>query len=129
MFQVIAGENAPLSPESIPTSQAIRAGDFVFLSAQCSSDESGRIITGSFATEMRQTLANVEKVLAGAGLELRDVVQVRCYLANREDSAEFNRIYQEIFRPPYPVRTTLCGCLPCEGQLAVDVVAYAGPAL
>ncbi|MAE64722.1 MAG: reactive intermediate/imine deaminase [Phycisphaeraceae bacterium] len=126
MFNVITGDNAPDSPESIPTSQAIRAGDFVFLSAQCSSDDSGQIITGSFDAEMRRAFANVEMILSSAGLDLSDVVQVRCYLARRDDLAEFNCIYQEIFQKPFPVRTTLAGCLPCEGHIAVAVVAYAG---
>ena len=126
MFTVIRGDQVPGSACDLPTSQAIRAREFVFLSAQCSTDNDGRIISGTFAAEMRRTFENVGKVLGAAGLGLSNVVQVRCYLAEREDLTEFNRIYKEFFSDPYPVRTTLVGCLPYAVRIAVDVVAYAG---
>ena len=126
MFTVIQGSQASDSMNRLPTSQGIRAGDFVFLSAQFSADERGNIVNGTIETEMRLTFENVKRVLAGVGLGLDRVVQVRCYLADRNDIATFNRIYQEIFTEPYPVRTMLTGCLPCEGKIAVDIVAYAG---
>lgn len=128
MFTVIRGDQVPKSPCGLPTSQGIRAGDFVFLSAQCSADDEGRIISGTFEAEMRRTFENVRKVLAGAGLDLRRVVQVRGHLADPKDLPEYNRVYQEIFAEPYPVRTTIVGCLPYAVNIAVDVVAYAGGA-
>ena len=128
MFTVIRGDRVPKSPCGLPTSQGVRAGDFVFLSAQCSTDDQGQIVSDTFEAEMRRTFENVRKVLAGAGLDLSDVVQVRCYLAEQADLAEFNRVYQEILAEPYPVRTTTVGCLPYAVSIAVDVVAYAGAA-
>lgn len=126
MFTVIRGDQVPVSTAALPTSQGIRAGEFVFLSAQFSADANGCIVNGSFAEEMRRSFDNVQRVLVDAGLDLSCVVQVRCYLAERGDIPEFNQIYQQIFQTPYPVRTTLVGCLPCDGKIAVDIVAYAG---
>ena len=88
MFTVIHGDQVPESPDGLPASQGIHAGNFVFLSAQCSADEQGQIINGTMETEMRRTFANVRRVLGGAGLDLKDVVQVRCYLADRNDIPE-----------------------------------------
>jgi len=126
VFTVIQAEPVSGVAAGIPTSQAIRAGDFVFLSAQFASDENGQIVSGSIETETRLTFANIQGLLAKAGLALSDIVQVRCYLANVDDIAGFNRVYQQTLSQPYPVRTMLMGCLPCDGRVAVDVVAYAG---
>lgn len=125
MLKVIRAEHVPESIDDLPTSQALRAGDYVFLSAQCSSDENGRIVDDTLEGEIKRTFENIRRILGGAGLDLGHVVQVRCYLAKREDAPEFNQIYSRIFKKPYPVRTTLAGCLPCDGKIAVDVVAYA----
>jgi 2-iminobutanoate/2-iminopropanoate deaminase len=62
-------------------------------------------------------------VLAGAGLDFSDVVQVRSYVARQEDLAEYNQIYREYFSEPYPARTTLIGCLGDLLKFEVDVVA------
>ena len=126
MFAVIQGERVSGSAASIPTSQAIQAGDFVFLSAQFAADENGQIVNGSIEMELRLTFDNIQRLLRKADLDLSDIVQVRCYLTDRDDVAGFNRVYQEILIEPYPVRTMLMGCLPCDGKVAVDVVAYAG---
>jgi len=126
MFTVIHGDRQSGRFTDLPTSPGIRAGDFVFLSAQFSSDADGRPVCGTIETETRGAFENVKRVLGHAGLDLSHIVQVRCYLAEREDVAGFNSVYREIFSEPYPVRTTLAGCLPCDGRIAVDVVAYAG---
>ena len=126
MLTVIQQTQLPNAADHLPTSQAIRAGDYVFLSAQFSADETGQIVNGDIETETRLTFKNVNRVLDHMGLVLSSIVQVRCYLADRQDVSEFNRVYRELFQEPYPVRTTLAGCLPCNGKLAVDVVAYAG---
>lgn len=123
MIEVIRGPGVPIS--SLPFSSAIRAGGFVFVSGQASVDETGRIVRDSFAGEMRRSFANVAKVLSGAGLTFADVVQVRSYVARAEDLAEYNRIYAELFKEPYPARTTLIGCLGDLLAFEVDVVAHA----
>jgi len=126
MFSVIRNDQVPESVENLPTSQALRAGDFVFLSAQCSSDAEGKSVEDTLEGEVRRTFDNMRKVLSGAGLDLSDVVQIRTFLRDREDVPEFNRIYSEIFKKPYPVRTTLTGCLPYDRKIAADAIAYAG---
>lgn len=111
------------TPGPLPFSPAIAAGPFVFVSGQASVDAAGAIVDDSFAGEMRRSFENVAAILKAAGLGLADVVQVRSYVARQADLAEYNRIYAELFSPPYPVRTTLIGCLGDLLKFEVDVVA------
>lgn len=119
--EVITGEGIPHS--HLPFSPGLVVGDFVFVSGQASVDESGKIINESFAGECRRSFENVKKVLAGAGLDLTDVVQVRNYVGKQEDLAEFNQIYREFFTSPFPARTTLIGCLGTLLKFEVEVIA------
>jgi 2-iminobutanoate/2-iminopropanoate deaminase len=119
--------NTPGVPTShLPFSPAVRAGGFVFVSGQASVDDAGKIVADTFEGEARRSFENLRRVLRAAGLDLRDVVQVRGYVARQEDLAEYNRIYAEFFAPPYPARTTLIGCLGTLLKFEVDAVAYRG---
>ena len=123
-FQVIRGPDVPGS--QLPFSPAVRAGDFIFVSGQASVDASGKIVPDTFEGEFRRAFQNVERVLAGAGLALRDVVQVRSYVDRPADLTEYNRLYREMFHEPHPARTTLVACLGGVVKFEVDVVAYSG---
>lgn len=109
---------------SLPFSPGVRAGDFVFLSGLASVDENNRIIPDTFENEARRTYQNIARVLATGGLTFADVVQVRCYLSNKEDWDMHNRVYREFFSEPFPARTTLIGCLGDMVKYEVDLVAY-----
>ncbi|GAA4664522.1 MULTISPECIES: RidA family protein [Amycolatopsis] len=100
------------------------AGGFVFVSGQASVDASGSIVPGTFEEEMRRSIENVRRILADAGLTLRDVVKVGAYVTDAKDVPEFNRIYPEYFGDPLPARTTLTGCLSSRIKFEIDVVAY-----
>src|SRR5690606_29396319 len=123
-IQVIQAQGVPTS--HLPFSPAVRAGDFVFVSGQASVDDTGQIVVDSFEGEMRRSFENVRRVLAGAGLGLEHVVQVRAYVASQSDLPEYNRLYPQWFAQPYPARTTIIGCLGDLLKFEVDVVAYAG---
>jgi 2-iminobutanoate/2-iminopropanoate deaminase len=122
--KVIDGPEVPRS--HLPFSPAIEAGGFVFVSGQASVDGTGKIINDTFEGEMRRSIENVQKVLAAAGLGLRDVVRVTSYLGRQEDLAEYNKIYREYFSEPYPARSTLMGVLGALLKYEVDVVAWRG---
>jgi 2-iminobutanoate/2-iminopropanoate deaminase len=113
----------PIPTSPLPFSPFVRAGGFVFVSGQASVDVTGKIVNDSFEGEMRRSMENAKAVLAGAGLTLNDVVQVRSYVGRQEDLAEYNRIYRDYFTEPFPARTTLMGCLGTLLKFEVDVVA------
>lgn len=124
MIDYINGAGVPNS--FLPFSPAVKVGDFVFLSGQASVDQDGNIVEGSFEEECRRSFENIRAILHAAGLDFKDVVQVRNYVGKQEDLARFNQIYKEFFAAPFPARTTLIGCLGTLLKFEVDVVAYAG---
>jgi 2-iminobutanoate/2-iminopropanoate deaminase len=107
----------------LPFSPAVEAGGLVFVSGQASVDEKGTIIPGTFDEEMRRSMDNVARVLADAGLTLRDVVRVTSYVRDSADGPRYNEIYREYFSDPLPARTTLSNCLSPALKFEVDVIA------
>nr|WP_295922312.1 RidA family protein [uncultured Dyadobacter sp.] len=121
---VVTGDNLPKS--HLPFSPGIIAGDYLFVSGQASVDEAGKIVTDTFAGECRRSFDNLKKIVEAAGASLDDAVQVRNYVSRQEDLVEFNTIYREYFKEPFPARTTLIGCLGDILKFEVDVVVYLG---
>jgi 2-iminobutanoate/2-iminopropanoate deaminase len=107
-----------------PYSPAVRAGDFIYASGQVPRDSiSGELAGDDVATQTRQTLSNLQRLLEQAGASLADVISVTVYLARADDWATMNGIYTEFFHPPYPTRTTVGAGL--RGILVeISAVAY-----
>lgn len=121
---MISYPSAPGTPRShLPFSPAVRVGDMLFISGQASVDANGAIIDDSFEGEMRRSLANMEKILKDCGSDLAHVVQTRNYVRYPEDLADYNRLYREFFREPFPARTTITNCL--SGTLKYEVECIA----
>lgn len=119
---VVSGSNVPLS--DLPFSPGRRVGPWLFVSGQASVDDGGQIVNGSFEAEMIRSLENVRRILSAAGMDFSHVVQVRSYVGNQADLAEYNRIYRRFFSVPFPARTMLIGCLGDLLKFEVDVTAY-----
>jgi 2-iminobutanoate/2-iminopropanoate deaminase len=109
-----------------PYSQAIRAGSFIFASGQLGTNpQTGKLQEGVEA-QARQALANVQAVLAAAGVGVENVVKVTLFLANMADFAKVNAIYGEVFHHEPPARSTIqVAALPLGGLVEVEVVALA----
>jgi 2-iminobutanoate/2-iminopropanoate deaminase len=105
-----------------PYSQAMAAGQLVFVSGQRPVDP----VTGALAVgveaQSEQVLKNVAAILEAAGSSMGDVVKVTAHLADLGDFAIFNDVYTRYFSPPFPARTTVGSQL--RGILVeVDVIA------
>lgn len=123
-MEVITGNGIPQS--HLPFSPAIRAGGFVFVSGQASVDATGKIVTDTFEGEMRRSMENVRTILAAAGLDFSHVVQVKSYVGTPEYLAEYNAIYRDYFKEPFPARSTIVNCLGTALKYEIDVIAFAG---
>lgn len=90
-------------------SQAIRRGNIVYTAGLGPHDPATRQVVGDdIAAQTRQTLRNLEAVLAAAGAGLGDVVKVTVHLQHLErDFAAFDRAYREVMPEPRPARTTV----------------------
>lgn len=115
------------APKAIgPYSQAVRAGDFLFLSGQIALDpKSGSIVPGGIEAETSQVLANLSAVLAAGGASWADVVKTTIYLTNFADFAIVNRLYGEVAGAVPPARATVqAAALPRGAVVEIDAVAF-----
>lgn len=98
--------HTPNAPAAIgPYSQAIQAGNTLFVSGQIPIDPATGAFAGSdIATQTRQSLTNVRNILAEAGYTCADVVKTTVLLADIADFAAMNAVYAEFFTAPCPAR-------------------------
>jgi 2-iminobutanoate/2-iminopropanoate deaminase len=89
-----------------PYSQAIRAGDTVYLSGQIGLDPTTGNLREGIEAQARQVFANLKAVAAAAGGTLDDMVKVTLLLADLADFAQVNEIMASFFTQPYPARAT-----------------------
>ena len=103
-MNVICTKNAPAAVG--PYSQAIDCGDFVFLSGQIPLvPETGLVADGGLEAQAHQMFANIQAVLAEAGMSLSNVVKTTVFMTALSQFAAFNAIYAEYFKAPYPARS------------------------
>ena len=113
-------------PVGGPYSQAIVAGDTVYLAGAIPSLPDGTRVTGSFAEQAHAAFRNLAAVAEAAGGSLEQAVRVGVYLRDFGDFAEMNEIYaQYLTGENPPVRTTIPVAL--EGMaIEVDAILYLG---
>ncbi|NPV01746.1 MAG: RidA family protein [Brevinematales bacterium] len=118
---------SPGAPKAVgPYSQAIEAGDFLFLSGQLPMTPSGEMVPGDVAAQTEQVLKNVGAILQIRGLTLADVVKSEVFLKDLEDFAKMNEVYMRYFRESVkPARSTLqVARIPKDALVEIACVAY-----
>ena len=105
--EVILTENAPL-PKG-PFSQAIRAGNFLFLSGQGAWDpKTGKLLAhGDIATQTEIIIKNMLAILKAGGCSLNNVVKVIVFINDLSNFNSFNNVYKKYFVENPPARTTV----------------------
>jgi reactive intermediate/imine deaminase len=106
-----------------PYSQAIRAGDTVYLSGQIGLDpETGTLVDGLDA-QAHRVFRNLRAVAEAAGGTLDHAVKLTLLLADLGDFAEVNEIMKQYFREPYPARATYqVAALPRGALIEVEAI-------
>ena len=109
-----------------PYSQAIMAGDTVYVSGQLPINPStGEFAEGGIKEQARQSLNNIKNILAEAGMTMQQVVKVTVLMTDMSDFAAVNEVYAEFFSAPYPARSAFAvAALPKGG--AIEIAAIAG---
>lgn len=125
LFHMIAGGPRPVAPFS----HAVECQGWVFLTGQMPTDPAtpGAPLPPGIEAQTRRVMENLKLVLAGIGLDLRHVLQCRCYLTDFErDYADFNDTYQRYFAPDRrPARTTIGVTALAVGALVeIDMLAH-----
>lgn len=118
----IHSEHAPAAIG--PYSQAIRAGEFLYLSGQLGiCPESGKIEGATVTEQAEQACKNIEAVLAAAGLSMQNIVKTTCFLTDMADFAAFNEVYAKHFVSK-PARSCFAvKALPAGGLCEIESIA------
>ena len=123
MNKIIHTPNAPAAIG--PYSQAVQAGNMLFVSGQIPIDPA----TGAFAgedivTQSRQSLTNVKNILEAAGYALTDVVKTTVLLSDIADFAAMNAVYGEFFKENCPARACVAvRDLPKGALVEIEAIA------
>jgi 2-iminobutanoate/2-iminopropanoate deaminase len=118
--------SSPDAPKAIgPYSQAVRAGQLLFVSGQVPLDPgTGQLVNGDIAAQTRRVFDNLGAVLKAGGRSFADVVRTTVFLADMNDFAAMNEVYGQYFSEPYPARATVqVARLPKEARVEIDVIA------
>ena len=125
MKKVLATTKAPAAIG--PYSQAIRADKFVFVSGQLPIDPAtGEFAGDDIAAQTRQSLTNIQNILASEGLTMANVVKTTVLLKNISDSGAMNEVYASFFESDCPARAAFeVAALPKAALVEIEAIAYA----
>jgi reactive intermediate/imine deaminase len=113
----------PRAPQAIGTySQAIRAGDTVYLSGQIPLDPgTGELVAGDIEAQVRRVFENLKAVAEASGGNLSQLVKLNVYLTDLGNFALVNRVMAEYCPQPYPARAAVgVAALPRGAEVEMD---------
>lgn len=116
------------APRALGTySQAIVAGNTVYLSGQIGLDPATGELADGFENQLHRVFRNLSAVAAEAGTSLDAAVRATVFLVDFADFPKLNDIMAQYFREPYPSRTTVqVSALPKGARVEVDVILVKG---
>ncbi len=123
MKRIIHTEAAPAAIG--PYSQAVRAGDLLFVSGQLPLDPAtGAFVPGGIKEQTQQCLKNLEAILTAGGSSIAQVVKVTVYLQSIGDFGAMNETYAEVFGESMPARAAFeVAALPKSALVEIEAVA------
>ncbi|MDP8262564.1 MAG: RidA family protein [Candidatus Ancaeobacter aquaticus] len=108
-----------------PYSQAVKAGNFLFLSGQIPIDpDSNKIVCGDITDQTKCVLNNIKGLLEENNLSLEAVIKATIYVRNMEQFVQVNEVYGSYFTSNYPARVTVeVSRLPKDVDIEIDAIA------
>jgi len=116
----------PNAPAPIgPYSQAVKAGNLLFISGQIALDQTaGTFVNANIKEETAQVMKNIEFILKAAGLDFSNVVKSTIFLKNMGDFPLVNEVYGSYFKELPPARETVeVSKLPKEANVEISCIA------
>jgi len=114
------------APEALgPYSQAVKAGNLLFLSGQIGTDpNTGNLVSEGLEAQTWQALKNLQAVLTAAGLDFTYVADVMIFITNMQDFSKVNTIYAEVMGQNRPARATVAvSQLPKNAKIEIKMTA------
>ncbi|MGA2023718.1 MAG: RidA family protein [Steroidobacteraceae bacterium] len=123
MLQQVQINPDPYQPYFL--SQAIRAGNLMFVSGQAGYGEDGRIVAGGFAAQGEQAFFNLERVLQAGGSSLGHIVKVTIFLTDMRQFNEVVRLRRKFLSAPYPADSIVevTGLYTPEAVIEIEAIA------
>lgn len=109
-----------------PYSAAVKSGNVIHVSGQLPVDPAtGEFAGEDIASQTRQSLTNIQNILAAAGATMANVAECTVLLDDINDFAGMNEVYGEFFSEPYPARAAFeVAALPKAAKVKIKAVAY-----
>ena len=124
MKEIISTSNAPAAIG--PYSQAVKAGNLLFISGQIPLDPAtGEVVEGDITVQTHRVLDNVKAILTEAGADFSNVVKTTVFLKDMNDFVPMNRVYAEYYAENCPARSAVqVGRLPKDVSVEIETIAY-----
>lgn len=104
-------------------SDGVISGDLLFVSGQASVDfATSKFVLGSIEEETHRTLNNIKRIIETAGAKMDDVLKCTVHLADINDFARYNEIYDQYFSGIKPARTTVQSVLAEGLKVEIDAI-------
>ena len=122
MIKKISTTNAPAAIG--PYSQALDLGNMVFVSGQIPIDPATGLMADTIEEQAKQSLTNLKNILAEAGLGMENVVKTVVFLADLNDFATVNAVYESFFADPFPARSCVqVAAIPKGAKVEIECIA------
>ncbi|MBR1939905.1 MAG: RidA family protein [Bacteroidaceae bacterium] len=122
MKEVISSKKAPGAIG--PYSQGIVAGGLVFVSGQLPIDAATGVMAEGIEQQTKQSLTNIQHILAEAGLTMKDVVKTTVFLADMSLFGDMNKVYATFFETDCPARSAVAvKALPKDALVEIECIA------
>jgi len=123
MNQAIHTDNAPAAIG--PYSQAVKAGNTIYVSGQLPVDPAtGEFAGDSIAEQTKQSLTNIKNILEKAGGGMENVVKTTVLLSDIGDFAAMNEVYATFFKEPFPARAAFqVAAIPKGAKVEIEAIA------
>ncbi|MBO7676512.1 MAG: RidA family protein [Erysipelotrichaceae bacterium] len=123
MMKAVNTKNAPAAIG--PYSQAIEAGDLVFVSGQLPIVPETGEFAGDIVANTHQCLKNIKAILNEAGMDMCNVVKTTVLLKDMNDFAAMNEVYAQYFTEPFPARAAFeVAKLPKGSNIEIEAIAH-----
>jgi 2-iminobutanoate/2-iminopropanoate deaminase len=124
MKKIVSTENAPAAIG--PYSQAVWAGDFLYMSGQLGIDPAnGKLADGGVKPQAERALENISNILASQGLSGANVVKTLVFLTDMENFKTFNEVYAKFFSEAPPARSCVAAAaLPMGAAVEIEAIAH-----
>ncbi len=118
----ISTTNAPAAIG--PYSQALRTGNMMFVSGQIPVDPTTGLMADTIEAQATQSLTNLKNILAAEGLSMKNVIKTTVFLADLNDFAKVNAVYETFFETPYPARSCVqVAAIPKGAGVEIECIA------